>query len=77
MFNTKTKKINSTFLIMLFIYITVQTLLSMSAWNAGVQQMLVYSKSNQTHYYLKHVRTSKCFLSMFTLALKNTNAAYI
>ena len=40
MFNTKTKKINSTLLIMLFIYITVQTLLSLTAWHAGVQQVL-------------------------------------
>ena len=41
MFNTKTKKINSTLLIMLFIYITVQTLLSLTAWHAGVQQVLL------------------------------------
>jgi uncharacterized protein (DUF58 family) len=45
MFNTKIKKVNSTLLIMLFIYITVQTLLSLSAWHAGVQQVLVYHES--------------------------------
>ena len=54
------------------IYITVQTILTTSAWHPGIQQMSVTS---YTHNYLKDVRTSKSFLSIFMLAVKNINAA--
>ena len=50
---------------MLFIYITVQTLLSLSAWHAGVQQVLVYHESIHSYWNMwEQVNVSFLFLHL-------------